>query len=253
MYLTSHSTTREVAIMKKTLLFVRLGCFVTICVIALLFNGCQKDNPVSDESGIPESNLFPLTSGRIWVFTAYELDTTTSQKIPSSVHREASYNQGSTTFNGKSAYRMIDSIYAPTGVLAWIETSYIALENGDLIQWDDGQRMWFSIFKKSAGLNTEYVIAQFQEVRDGFPVSVTFKGKIYPKEAVNAPIGTVQAYKLEMKAVATVGGTQVSAFENYIYFADGYGPVRMYTPVQRDPGSGLKVIGEESLLVSKNF
>lgn len=222
-------------------------------LVGLLSLGCEKENPISDENSIPESNLVPLANGRVWVFTAYELDTTTSQKISSSVHREISYIEGSTTFNGKSAYRMLDSIYAPTGSLSHIDTSYLALENGDLLQWNGEQGTWYVLFKKSAGLNTEYLVAQFQEVHDGVPVSVTLKGKIYPKETVNAPIGTSQAYKVEMRGTATVGSVQVSVFETYFYFADGYGPVRMFTPVQTDPGSGSRLFGEESLLVSKNF
>ncbi len=239
--------------MRTMLFLLRLGTSLVLALVALMSLGCEEENPVLDENALQESNLVPLAIGRIWVFSSYELDTTSSQKIMSSVHRESSYVEGMTTFSGKSAYRVFDSTYTPTGALDQVDTSYLALENGDLAQWDGEHEAWLYVFKKSAGLNAEYVVGEFQELHEGIPVNVTFKGMNYPKEAVSAPIGTVQAYKVKLTGTATVGGIQVNVFEQYFYFADGYGPVRMYTPVQTDPGSGSKVFGSESLLVSKNF
>jgi hypothetical protein len=85
------------------------------------------------------------------------------------------------------------------------------------------------------------------------PVNVTFKGIVTPPEPVAAPIGTVQAYKVEIKVTASIAGVSYDPHILHLYFADGYGPVRMYTPVQRDMGSISKSKGQESLLVYKNF
>ncbi len=226
---------------------------IATALLVLMVGGCDKDNPVTDDSIFQQANLVPIAAGRLWVFTAYELDTTTSQKIPSTVHREVSYVVRAATISGKSGFLMLDSIYTPAGAVASVDSSYLALENGDMFQWDQEHATWLALFKKSAGLNTEYSVAQYQEVHDGVPVNVTFKGKVYPPEAVNAPIGVIQAYKVEVKVTAVVGGTSYDAQTMYFYFADGYGPVRFYTPVQRQMGSSAKSKGEESLLVSKNF
>lgn len=221
--------------------------------VSMLSLGCETDNPVQDESSIPETNLLPIAVGRSWVFTVYDLDTTSSQKVESSVHREASYVEGVTDFNGKTAYRMVDSTYTPAGTLGRIDTSYLISENDDFARWDEEFETWIYMFKKSEGLNTDYVLSEFQKILEGVPVTITFKGTNYPKEEVTAPIGTVQAYKVKVVGTATFGGIQSGISEQYLYFAAGYGPVRMYTPVQVDFGSGVKNTGEESLLVSKNF
>jgi hypothetical protein len=231
----------------------RFSCAVVVAFIVLLSSGCDKNNPVSEESSYQDANLLPMSTGKLWIFTSYELDTTASQKITSTVHREVSYVAGTATVAGKPCFLMLDSIYTSSGTLAAVDSSYLAIENGDIFQWDQGHAIWLAMLKKSAGLNTEYSIAQYQEVHDGVAMSVTFKGKVTPAESVTAPIGTVQAYKVEVKVTATIAGISYDAQTLYFYLADKYGQVRMYTPVQREMGSSSKSKGEESLLVYKNF
>lgn len=83
-------------------------------------------------------------------------------------------------------------------------------------------------------------------------VNIKLQGKIYPKEGVSAPIGTLQAYKFEFTTSLTVQGLTFTETE-YLFFADGYGLVKEYTPVQREPFSGMKREGREVLLQQKNF
>jgi hypothetical protein len=231
----------------------RRSCVIAFVLFVFMVSGCKNDNPVTDDSSYQQANLFPIAPGRLWVSTAYELDTATTQKILSTVHREVSYAVRAATFSGKSAFLMLDSVYTPTGAVSSVDSSYLAVENGDVFKWDQEHAMWLAMFKKSAGLNTEYTVAQYQEVHDGVTLNVTFKGKVYPPEAVTAPIAVVQAYKAEIKVTVVVGGTSYDAQIIYFYFADGYGPVRNYTPVQLQMGSSTKSRGAESLLVSKNF
>ena len=110
------------------------------------------------------------------------------------------------------------------------------------------------MYKKSAGLNTEYEIGQFQQTQEGVgTIDIRLTGTVFPKESVTAPIGTVQAYKLEIKITISFGTTSYPPQLQYFYFAEGYGPVRIYTPVQNFTGSNIKSQGQESLLVSKNY
>jgi hypothetical protein len=81
---------------------------------------------------------------------------------------------------------------------------------------------------------------------------VKVKCTIRAKETVAAPIGTVQAYKLEATMTASFGGQSFELLQ-YVWFADGYGPVKKQEPVQVDPTFGIKVKGYEALLTSKNF
>jgi hypothetical protein len=235
--------------------YCRLICCVTaILVGAILFNGCKKDNPVSGDNTLSGENLFPIATGRIWVATAYSLDTANSRPISSTIHREVSFAAGTATVGGKTAFHMIDSIYTPAGILETAGDSYLAIDNGDLLQWDETHGVWYTMFKKSAGLNTQYDIGQFQEVLEGpTVVNVKLTGTIFPKESVSAPIGTLQAYKLEIKITLSVGSISYPPQLMYMFFAEGYGPVRTYTPVQNIIGTTIKSEGEESLLVSKNF
>jgi hypothetical protein len=221
--------------------------------LILLIAGCEKDNPVSQEDTYRQANLLPVSPGRLWVYTAYSLDTTARQKIPASVHREATYAVRATTFAGKSCFLMIDSVYTSGGAVAGIDTSYLAVENGDLLQWNQDYGFWLAILKRSAGLNTQYTAGQYQGTMNGASVSVTFNGIVTPPESITAPIGTVQAYKTEITVQAALGGTPFGSQVADFYFADGYGPVRKYIPVQLEMGSSRKIQGEESLLVSKNF
>ncbi len=240
----------------ETKRFVPLQFVVAVAttMLLVLMIACEKENPASPEGEITETNLFPLAAGRIWVFSSYDLDTTNSQKISASVHREASYVQAAVNFGGKPAFRMIDSSYTPVGILQELDTSYIAVENGDLWMWfgDFPTPAWQIFFKRSAGINQEYSITQWQEVHDGVTVNVSFKGTIYAKEAVALQQGTIQAYKLELKVNVSVAGTSYETLQ-YMYFADGYGFVKEYVPVQKNPGTGKKEVGSESLLVSRNF
>ena len=226
---------------------------IAVAFTILAFAGCDKSNPVSAEDTYQQANLMPIAVGRIWVFTTYSLDTTSSQKILSSVHREASFVAQATTIAGKSCYLMLDSIYTPSNALSRVDTSYLAVENGDLLQWNRDYSQWFTLMKRSAGLNTQYSVGQYQEVQNGAPVSAVFKGIVTAPEQIAVPFGNIQAYKAEIQVSATVGGvsygTQVADF----YFSDGLGPVRTYNPVQFEMGTTRKIQGEESLLVSKNF
>lgn len=71
----------------------------------------DKENPVNEDEDFLTADLFPLAVGRIFVYTTYELDTTTGQKVASTTHRDASLIQVAVTVGGRIAYRLIDSIY----------------------------------------------------------------------------------------------------------------------------------------------
>jgi hypothetical protein len=237
------------AILKK-------GLFVGLVALAglVLLAGCSKnDNPVEAEGEISELNLFPFAPGRVLVFTAYTLDTL-GRKIESSTHREAAFFHSTVSLGGKSAYRVIDSVYAPDGRLNSADTSYIAVEQGNLLVYlgTPAAGAWVTYFKRSEGIDKEYDGGSFSQVISGIPVTVTVKCKIRPKETVTAPIGSMQAYKLEVKLMATFGG-QVFESPQYLWFADGFGLVKQQVPVRVDPSLGIRLQGSESLLVSKNF
>lgn len=233
--------------LKKTYL---LGIVAGLSLLA----GCSKnDNPVDSEEGITELNLFPFAPGRVFVFSAYTLDTL-GRKIESSTHREAMYVHSTVTIGGKSAYRLIDSVYFTDGTLNVTDTTYFAEENGNLLTYygTGTTGAWITLFKRSEGIDKEYNGGSFTEVVFGIPVTVTVKCKIRAKETVAAPIGSTQAYKLEIKTSASFGG-QSFEFLQYVWFADGFGPVKQQEPVQVDPALGIKLQGNEALLVSKNF
>jgi hypothetical protein len=219
-----------------------------------LLAGCSKsDNPVDSEEGITERNLFPFAPGRVFVFSAYTLDTL-GRKIESSTHREAIYVHSAVTIGGKSAYRLIDSVYFTNGTLNFTDTTYFAEEQGNLLIYygTPAAGSWVTLFKRSEGIDKEYDGGSFTEVIFGVPITVTVKCKIRPKETVIAPIGSMQAYKLEVKTSARFGG-QTFEFLQYVWFADGFGPVKQQEPVQVDPTLGIRLQGYESLMVSKNF
>lgn len=219
--------------------------------VMILTNSCNKDNPVA--SDITETNLFPFAQGRIFVYSDYSLDTTTTQKIQSTVHREAWNVQGTTTFNGKTAFRVIDSVYLPTGGFSNLDTLYFAIEGDDLwVSVSDFGGSWVKIFQKSAGTNAEYTAGQFTTSDFGPTVTITAKVTIFPKEAVSATIGTVQAYKVQLKLSATVNIVNIEEV-TLLYIADGYGLVKLTRPVQVDQITKRKEFGEEFLMVSKNF
>lgn len=220
----------------------------------LLMVGCSKsDNPVDADEGITELNLFPFAQGRLFVFSAYTLDTL-GRKIESSTHREVMYVHSAVTIGGKNAYRLIDSVYFADGTLSYTDTTYFAEENGNLLTYygTAATGVWVTLFKRSEGIDKEYDGGSFTEVVFGIPVTVTVKCKIRAKETITAPIGSVQAYRLEVKTVASFGG-QTFEFLQYVWFADGVGPVKQQEPVQVDPTLGIKLQGYESLMVSKNF
>ena len=211
--------------------------------------GCTRgDNPLEEQSAILETNLFPFATGRLFEFTAYTLDTT-GQKIQSSTHREALYVKSTVSIGGKESFRLVDSVYFTDGTLSHVDSSHFASENGDLLVYYGS---WITLFKRSAGVNTEYNAGSFTETVFGIPIVLTVKCTIRPKESVVAPIGTLQAYKLEIKTSTVLFGVTYEYLQN-IWFADGFGPVKQQMPVQVDPMLGIRLTGSESLLVSKNF
>ncbi len=218
--------------------------------VMILTNSC---NPTTEPaaSDITETNLFPFAQGRILVYSDYTLDTTTTQKIQSTVHRETWYVQGTTTISGKTAFRVIDSVYLPTGVFSQFDTLYFAVEGTDLsVMTHDFNNTWVKVFQSSAGTNSEYIAGQFTSLDIGGPVTV--KVTIFPKEAVTVTIGTVQAYRVQMKQTAILNGSVIERV-TILYFADGYGLLKLNQPVQLDQISKRKEFGEEFVLVSKNF
>ena len=235
------------------LLRILLALFVCVTMGAIV--GCEEENPAEAENELQQANLFSIAVGHHWVFNAYALDTTNNQKILNSDHREASYVQGTTTVAGKTAYRMIDSTYRPNGSIESIDTTYIAVENGSLflLFTEVSQNLWVKFFDASAGVNNEYTGGQFQVQDGGIIFTATFKGKIYPKEMVTVPAGTIEAYKTEIKISVAFAGQTYEWLDQQIYFAEGYGPIKMSFPVRLEFGEDIKSFGSESLLVSKNF
>ncbi len=242
------SYTNDGGTMKTKNIFT-LAQAIAILVVLALAAGCDKKDTLTGNE-ITESNFFPAVVGRFLVYSAYELDTTSSQKIASSIHRQVMLVQGTATIAGKTAFRLIDSIYAPTGKLNFLDTTYVVDEKGDLLIYQNGE--WQTFFKKSAGVNTEYTIGQRTEMTPLGPISIPLKGKIYPKAPITLPYGTIDAYKLEMKASVSFSGI-TAEFIQYIYFADGIGPVQFTETVSKDPFSGKKIKGYEQVLVSKNY
>lgn len=234
--------------------FLRQLVFVALVCTALGPTGCETENPVEADEDFLRANLFPIAAGRILVFTTHELDANSGQKVDGTAHRDVTYIQAAVTYQGKSAFRLIDSVYTTQGTLERVDTYYVALQGDDLYFWEgDDVNAWYPLFKRSAGLNNEYIIQQFQEVEDGVTVNVTIKGKFSARESVTVPIGTVQAYKLEIKVAVSAGSLSSEWTDQFIYLADGYGPVRTTFPNRVLPGTTQSIPGEESLLVSKNF
>ncbi|MGH2569168.1 MAG: hypothetical protein ACRDGA_12590 [Bacteroidota bacterium] len=220
-----------------------------LLVSSSFMGGCKRgDNPLDELTAITETNLFPFAVGRLFVFTAYTLDTT-GKKIQSSTHREALYVRSAITIGGKNGFTLIDSVYFTDGTLSYVDSTYFASDDGDLLVY---YGTWVTLFKRSAGVDNEYDAGSFSETLFGVPIVLNVKCKIRPKESVTVPIGTVQAYKLEVKTSTTLGG-QTYEFLQYAWFADGFGPVKQQEPVQVDPVFGIRLNGSESLLVSKNF
>jgi hypothetical protein len=228
-----------------------LTACVALTVLVSLFGGCKKNStgPENPESTlISESNLFPFVVGRMYVYSAYTLDTT-GVKLPSSTHREATYIQGTATIGGKSSYRLIDSVYFTDGTFSYVDSSYFTVENGNLLTY---QGAWITLFKPTAGIGAEYEGGSFTQTAFGIQVTVVVKCKISAKETVTTNVGAFQAYKLEVKTTATFTGTTYQVLQ-YVWFADGVGPIKQQEPPQVDPIAGLKATGSESLLLSKNF
>lgn len=144
---------------------------------------------------------------------------------------------------------VIDSVYTSTGSVSSVDTTYYAVESGDLLAYYGN---WITLFKRSAGFNNEYDAGQFIAFVLGIPLTVTVKATIFPKEPVVTSVGTLQAYKLAVKSLISLGTLTVELLQ-YVYFADNYGPVKFQEPVQRDPFTGAKIEGSESFLVNKNF
>lgn len=164
------------------------------------------------------------------------------------------YVHAAVTIGGKNAYRLIDSVYFTDGTPSHTDTTYFVEKSGNLLTYcgTTTASTWITLFKRSEGIDKEYDGGSFTEVIFGIPVTVTVKCKIRPKETVVVPIGSVQAYKLEVKTGASFGG-QMFEFLQYVWFADGFGPVKKQEPVQVDATLGIKLQGYEALMVSKNF
>jgi hypothetical protein len=223
-----------------------------IMLLVFFLAGCTtSDNPVGDDGdALASADLFPFGLGRTWVFSAYELDTLNSQKVPGTEHRQVTYVQGSAVIGLKGGWRTIDSTYFTDGSLASLDTTYYALEHGNLLAFTG--TTWLTILDKSKGLDNEYEAGQFQYSVFGIPINVTVKAIIRARANMTVPFGSVRAFKLEVKYLTNFGG-QVLEVLNHFYFADGIGPVRIVEPVQFDPIAGKKVRGNEAVLVSKNF
>ncbi len=213
-----------------------------------VINGCSKrGNPVDAEEIL--GDIFQLAEGRIWVTTAYELDTT-GQKIDASVHREALYAHSQVTLGGRQdAYLMIDSIYSSGGSLSYVDTTYMAADEDNFYIYF-GE--WIPVFQRAQGLNREYTAGTFSTDEFGTDLDVIVRCKIFPKENVDVPLGTLEAYKLEIKFLV-VFIIVVAEQSTTIWFADGVGPVKFRTPSFTNPLSGQKLNGSEELLVSTNF
>lgn len=210
--------------------------------------GCKSNSTGPEDTNITEANLFPFGVGHLYLYSAYTLDTL-GVKVQSSIHRKVTYVQGTVTIGGKSGYRLIDSVYFIDGTLSHVDSSYYTVENGNLLTY---QGAWVTLFKPSAGLNTEYDGGSFTQTFVGIPVTVNVKCKILLKESVSSSAGTFPAYKLEVKSSVTFSG-QTYQFLQYVWFADGVGPLKQQEPPQVDPIAGLKSNGSESILLSKNF
>lgn len=239
-----------------TLTFRAHRIAILVAFVFLLFSSCDILES-TEESVLDAKTLLPFETGRTWVFSAYSLDTLTSQKIPSTVHREVSKVLSKETIGGKSAFPLIDSVYSPSGLLEYTETQYFTFVEKDAFMWfedvpDLSKQSWVPLVKTSAGLNVEYEIVEWTNVHEGDTVKATLKGKINPKESVTVPIGTVEAYRFDLIVRISVSGVVVNTSTESIYLADGYGPVKIHTPV-RIGDEGKKSVGEESVLVSKNF
>ena len=224
--------------------------FAAIALATGMAGGCKSNSTGPDvDPGITEANLFPFGVGRLYVYSAYTLDTL-GVKVQSSTHREVTYVQGTVTIGGKSGYRLVDSVYFTDGTISHVDNTYFTVENGNLLTYQGGA--WITLFKPSAGINTEYDGGSFIGSAFGIQVSVTVKCKINPKENVTTSAGTFPAYKLQVKTGGSFGGVTFQILQ-YVWFADGVGPVKLQEPPQVDPIFGSKATGTESLLVSKNF
>ncbi len=225
-----------------------LASFVVLTALVALLGGCKSNSTGPEDTAITETNLFPLGVGRLFVYSAYTLDTT-GVKVQSSTHREVTYVQGTLAIGGKNAYRLIDSVYFNDGTFNHADSTFFTVENGNLLTYEG---TWITLFKPSAGLNTEYDGGSFTQTAFGIQVTVVVKCKVIAKETIATNAGTFQAYKLEVKTSATFSGATYQ-FLQYVWFADGVGPVKQQEPPQVDPIAGLKATGTESVLLSKNF
>ncbi len=237
---------------------MRMGSLLSRIAVAagamLLLVGCNKNdgNPTNPGNGtgtpIAETNLFPLAAGHTIVYAEYALDTTSAQRVDSTVHRHVTTVGAQVLHNGKNAFPVVDSIYTPSGGVESVETSYMAIENGDLyVEFDNA---WAVLFKRSAGVGASYFVRTYTDSSTGFKVSVDVSGLIMDKESVQTDAGAYQAYKLQLKGVVTGFGIE---FPVYFYFADGVGPIKETTPVGSNPLTGKKIPGVEMVMVSKNF
>ena len=231
---------------------MRMIKVVIVFVGLLAFGGCKESSSTvaTTSEPITETNLFPLVKGRLFVYSEYSLDTSASQKIPATVHRRVTYVKDTVAFSGKNAFLLLDSIYTPAGTTASIETTYAAVENGDL--WVVFNGTWLHVFQKSSNTNIAYNAGSYTDYSQGFPISVVVEATIRSKQTVTVPAGSISAYDLELVSIINLF-TPPYRIPISIYFADGYGIIQQTTPVLRNPITGQKEQGEEFVLVSENL
>ncbi len=214
--------------------------------------GCGDDATTDPDTArdIPETDLFPFALGRKLVYNEYLLDSLTSQKVPGSDHRRTIHADAGVTRNGKNAFLLLDSIYTPDGQLAEVESTFTAVENGNLyLEFQEG---WRLAFDRSKRTNTRYAVGTLVDQSLGFVIAVPVDATIRNPESITTPAGSFQAYKLELVGRVDLGGTIVESPRHY-YFAAGVGIVRYVVPVTPDPQTGINASGTEMVLVEKNF
>lgn len=225
----------------------RLLPVILVAILAMASISCKED-PVT-ATPIAESDLFPFLPGRSTSYTTFVLDTLGQQKGNS--FRSVLFVDGIQTLDGKSALRMVDSVYTDSGKVSKVDTVFFSsAQNGDLFQrnfigllpFKRVSNGWQVLFNKTAGLAGEYTII------DSAPDSAKIVGNVFPKEDVLLGTTTVQAYKLEVKVTKASG--YVATY--YLYFSSGKGIVQIKVPVQTY-GTSKKSEGYTRIWQKQNF
>lgn len=229
----------------------RHNWFIFAAMLVVMLAGCGKEDNPADSTGtvISETGLFPLTIGNKLVFDEYLLDSTNT-RIQASMITRVTAVVDDTLLSGKQAFVLIDSVsYSMVGILDTLVKTFVTVEAGDLYSYIGSD--WRPFFKKSAGMNSSYLIGvdSIEVPIFAFPLAATLTGTITAKEEVQTPSGVYSAYKLAVKAQVNLGTMTFFAVQ-YIYFADGVGIVKYYRPFQEVP-SFFEIPGSEAVLRSK--